>query len=52
MSHDLLMGSAVLLSGVNLVVLTTLAFRWGRWSGIVDTRLHHIEKALFPKGGE
>lgn len=45
--HDALMSGAVLLGGVNLVVLVTLAFKWGRWSGVVDTRLRHIEKSLF-----
>jgi hypothetical protein len=41
-----LIAATVALSGVNLAVVVTLAFKWGRWSGIVDTRLDHIEQSL------
>jgi hypothetical protein len=49
MIHDLLMGTAALFSGITTVVVITLAFKWGRWTGTVDTRLEHIEETL--KGG-
>lgn len=37
---------AALFSGINFVVVVTLAFKWGRWSGVTDTRLTHIEAKL------
>ena len=50
MAHDLLMASSLLLNGLTLATVVTLAFKWGRWSGVVDTRLDHIEQSL-DKGG-
>lgn len=44
--HDVVMAVVTVVSSVNLVVVVTLAFRWGRWSGIVDTRLDNIEHTL------
>ena len=44
MLHDILMGTAAVFSGITTVVVITLAFKWGRWTGTVDTRLEHIEE--------
>jgi len=44
--HDVLMGTAAFFSGVTTVVAITMAFKWGRWTGTVDTRLANIEQRL------
>lgn len=49
--HDILMGAAAFFSGVSTVVVIGLAFRWGRWTGVVDTRLRNIEQKLNIEGG-
>lgn len=43
---NVLLATTLAVGGVNLAVVVTLAFRWGRWSGVVDTRLNHIEQTL------
>lgn len=50
MIHDILMGTAAIFSGITTVVVITLAFKWGRWTGITDTRLANIERTLNIEG--
>lgn len=46
MLHDVAMGAAAVFSGVTTAVVVTLAFKWGRWMGMVDIRLLNIEQRL------
>lgn len=46
MIHDILMATVTLFSGITTVVAITMAFKWGRWTGTVDTRLSNIEQHL------
>ena len=43
---NFLMAATTLFSGLSFVVVVSLAFKWGRWSGVTDTRLLHIEEKL------
>jgi hypothetical protein len=46
MIHDILMGTSAIFSGVTMAIVISLAFKWGRWTGVVDTRLANIEQKL------
>lgn len=46
MLHDVLMAMATIFSGITTIVAISLAFKWGRWIGTVDTRLWNIEQRL------
>ena len=38
-------GTAIL-SGINTAAVLTIAWRGGRWTGRVDTRLDHVEQSV------
>jgi len=47
--QGLVLGTAVL-SGVNTFTLLLIAWRGGRWTGTVDTRLLHLEQLNEQRG--
>ena len=46
MTTDMVAAIAAAFSGINLVVIVTLAYRTGRWTGSTDQRLANIERHL------